>query len=56
MGIGSAFADFKKRLDYSECGVVRLVGLKAARIIRDAPESNPIKQAAIRVAAEFSAR
>ncbi len=52
----SAFADFKKRLDYSEYGGAPLLGLKGVCIIgHGSSNANAIKNA-IRVAAEFSER
>jgi glycerol-3-phosphate acyltransferase PlsX len=52
----SAFADFKKRLDYSEYGGAPLLGVKGACIItHGSSNSNAIKNA-IRVAAEFAQR
>lgn len=52
----SAFADFKKRLDYSEYGGAPLLGLKGVCIIgHGSSNANAIKNA-IRVAAEFSDR
>lgn len=52
----SAFADFKKRLDYSEYGGAPLLGLKGVCIIgHGSSNANAIKNA-IRVAAEFSGR
>jgi glycerol-3-phosphate acyltransferase PlsX len=52
----SAFADFKKRLDYSEYGGAPLLGLKDVCIVaHGSSNSNAIKNA-IRVAAEFSDR
>ena len=52
----SAFADFKKRLDYSEYGGAPLLGLRGVCIIgHGSSNANAIKNA-IRVAAEFSER
>lgn len=52
----SAFADFKKRLDYSEYGGAPLLGIKGGCIIgHGSSNANAIKNA-IRVAAEFSER
>ena len=52
----SAFADFKKRLDYSEYGGAPLLGVKGACIItHGSSNANAIKNA-IRVAAEFAQR
>jgi glycerol-3-phosphate acyltransferase PlsX len=52
----SAFADFKKRLDYSEYGGAPLLGLKGVCIIgHGSSNANAIKNA-IRVATEFSER
>ncbi|HVO63372.1 MAG TPA: phosphate acyltransferase PlsX [Terriglobales bacterium] len=52
----SAFADFKKRLDYSEYGGAPLLGLKGVCIIgHGSSNANAIKNA-IRVASEFSER
>jgi glycerol-3-phosphate acyltransferase PlsX len=52
----SAFADFKKRLDYSEYGGAPLLGVKGVCIIgHGSSNANAIKNA-IRVAAEFSER
>jgi phosphate acyltransferase len=52
----SAFADFKRRLDYSEYGGAPLLGLKGVCIIgHGSSNANAIKNA-IRVAAEFSER
>jgi glycerol-3-phosphate acyltransferase PlsX len=52
----SAFADFKKRLDYSEYGGAPLLGVKGLCIIgHGSSNANAIKNA-IRVAAEFSER
>jgi len=49
-----AFADFKKRLDYSEYGGAPLLGLKGACIIsHGSSNANAIKNA-LRVAAEFA--
>jgi glycerol-3-phosphate acyltransferase PlsX len=51
-----AFADFKKRLDYSEYGGAPLLGVKGACIIgHGSSNANAIKNA-IRVAAEFADR
>ena len=51
-----AFADFKKRLDYSEYGGAPLLGVKGACIIgHGISNANAIKNA-IRVAAEFADR
>jgi glycerol-3-phosphate acyltransferase PlsX len=50
----SAFADFKKRLDYSEAGGAPLLGLKGACIVsHGSSNANAIKNA-IRVAAEVA--
>ena len=50
----SAFADFKKRLDYTEYGGVPLLGIKGVAIVsHGSSNANAIKNA-IRVAAEFS--
>src|SRR6266404_2501760 len=50
----SAFADFKKRLDYSESGGAPLLGLKGACIVsHGSSNANAIKNA-IRVAAEVA--
>jgi phosphate acyltransferase len=50
----TAFADFKKRLDYSEYGGAPLLGVRGAAIIcHGRSNANAIKNA-IRVAAEFS--
>jgi glycerol-3-phosphate acyltransferase PlsX len=52
----SAFADFKKRLDYSEYGGAPLLGVKGACIItHGSSNANAIKNA-IRVAGEFARR
>ena len=52
----SAFADFKKRFDYSEYGGAPLLGVKGACIItHGSSNANAIKNA-IRVAAEFAQR
>src|SRR3954466_7877000 len=52
----SAFADFKKRLDYSEYGGAPLLGVKGVCFItHGSSNANAIKNA-IRVAAEFSER
>jgi glycerol-3-phosphate acyltransferase PlsX len=52
----SAFADFKKRLDYSEYGGAPLLGVKGACIItHGSSNANAIKNA-IRVTAEFAQR
>jgi glycerol-3-phosphate acyltransferase PlsX len=52
----SAFADFKKRLDYSEYGGAPLLGVKRACIItHGSSNANAIKNA-IRVAGEFASR
>lgn len=52
----SAFADFKRRLDYSEYGGAPLLGLKGICIIgHGSSNSNAIKNA-IRVAAEYAER
>jgi glycerol-3-phosphate acyltransferase PlsX len=52
----SAFADFKRRLDYSEYGGAPLLGLKGVCIIgHGSSNPNAIKNA-IRVAAEFAER
>jgi len=49
-----AFADFKKRLDYSEYGGAPLLGVKGACIVsHGSSNSNAIKNA-VRVAAEFA--
>jgi glycerol-3-phosphate acyltransferase PlsX len=49
-----AFADFKKRLDYSEYGGAPLLGLKGACIVsHGSSNSNAIKNA-VRVAMEFA--
>ena len=49
-----AFADFKKRLDYSEYGGAPLLGLKGVCIVgHGSSNANAIKNA-IRVAAGFS--
>jgi glycerol-3-phosphate acyltransferase PlsX len=51
-----AFADFKKRLDYSEYGGAPLLGIKGVCIIgHGSSNANAIKNA-IRVAAEFAER
>jgi glycerol-3-phosphate acyltransferase PlsX len=51
----SAFADFKKRLDYSESGGAPLLGLKGVCIVsHGSSNANAIKNA-IRVAAEVAA-
>ena len=51
-----AFADFKKRLDYTEYGGAPLLGLKGVAIVsHGSSNANAIKNA-IRVAAEFSTR
>ena len=50
----SAFAEFKKRVDYSEYGGAPLLGVKGVSIIcHGRSNSNAIKNA-IRVAAEFA--
>ena len=50
----SAFADFKKRVDYSEFGGVPLLGVKGVCIIcHGRSNPNAIKNA-IRVATEFA--
>jgi glycerol-3-phosphate acyltransferase PlsX len=52
----AAYADFKKRLDYSEYGGAPLLGVKGVCIIcHGRSNANAIKNA-IRVAAEFSSR
>ncbi len=52
----SAFADFKRRLDYSEYGGAPLLGLKGVCIIgHGSSNANAIKNA-VRVAAEFAER
>jgi glycerol-3-phosphate acyltransferase PlsX len=52
----SAFAEFKRRLDYSEYGGAPLLGLKGVCIVgHGSSNANAIKNA-IRVAAEFSER
>jgi glycerol-3-phosphate acyltransferase PlsX len=52
----SAFADFKRRLDYSEYGGAPLLGVKGVCIItHGSSNANAIKNS-IRVAAEFSER
>ena len=49
-----AFAEFKKKLDYSEYGGAPLLGLKGVAIIcHGRSNANAIKNA-VRVAAEFS--
>ncbi|HTK94823.1 MAG TPA: phosphate acyltransferase PlsX [Terriglobales bacterium] len=51
-----AFADFKKRLDYSEYGGAPLLGVKGVTIItHGSANANAIKNA-LRVAAEFATR
>jgi len=51
-----AFADFKKRLDYSEYGGAPLLGVKGVCIIgHGSSNANALKNA-IRVAAEFAER
>jgi glycerol-3-phosphate acyltransferase PlsX len=51
-----AFADFKKRLDYSEYGGAPLLGVKGICIIgHGSSNANAIKNA-IRIAAEFAER
>jgi len=52
----SAFADFKKRLDYSEYGGAPLLGVKGACIITQGSSNANASKNAIRVAGEFARR
>jgi glycerol-3-phosphate acyltransferase PlsX len=51
-----AFADFKKRLDYSEYGGAPLLGVKGVCIIGHGSSNANAMKNAIRVAAEFADR
>jgi glycerol-3-phosphate acyltransferase PlsX len=50
----NAFADFKKRLDYSEYGGAPLLGLKGVAIVSHGSSNGTAIKNAIRVAAEFA--